>query len=180
MLRNFRALLKPLAAPFPSLPAAFLQTIWQADKSNRRRVLLAQKDVPSSILALLFYKHLSFPLPLPLFLSPFSSFWQVQKQASYYLFAVVPVLGNVARQLKQLRVLGQLLIELPHCKCQLAAEQIRDQTRMWTMDEHCQPQNEQVDWQLICISSPHSLSPPLSLCVGMLVVPSDTFKQVHL
>lgn len=164
MLRNFRALLKPLAAPFPSLPAALLQTIWQADKSNRRRVLLAQKDVPSSILALLFYKHLSL-----LSLSPFSSFWQVQKMASYYLFAVVPVLGNVARQ---------LLIELPHCKCQLAAEQIRDQTRMWTMDEHCQPQNEQVDWQLICISSPHS--PPLSLCVGMLVLSSDTFKQVHL
>lgn len=177
MLRNFRALLKPLAAPFPSLPAVFLQTIWQADKSNRRRVLLAQKDVPSSILALLFYKHLSL-----LSLSPFSSFWQVQKMASYYLFAVVPVLGNVARQLKQLRVLGQLLIELPHCKCQLAAQQIRDQTRMWTMDEHCQPQNEQVDWQLICISSPHSLSlsPTLSLCVGMLVLSSDTFKQVHL
>lgn len=67
--------------------------------------------------------------------------------------------GQRCRAAKELR---QLLIELPHCKCQLGSE-----TRMWTMDEHCQPQNEQVDCQLICISSPLSL--PLSLALSLSV-----------
>lgn len=157
MLRNFRALLKPLLV---SLPAPGLQTMCPADKSNRRRVPWSCNAAQRILL--LSEEHLFPSLP---FLPSTAKWLRI----------------TCLRSCRQCWATLQLPIELPPCKCQLAAEDHGCDTDVdngWALST-----TKRAGWLAaylyLSLAAPLSLAPSPTHCVGILGVPFDTFEQVH-